>query len=84
MFCILHYLVIVGFLQPQLIPYDIAVGGEENRAASMRRDRLGRLQTQIMEGVKAGTTHLETREELAAKRAELEDLDDLDRAINGD
>ena len=84
MFCILHYLVIVGFLQPQLIPYDIAVGGEENRAASMRRDRLGRLQTQIMEGVKAGTTHLETKEELAAKRAELEDLDDLDRAINGD
>ena len=82
MFCMLQYLVIVGFLQPQLIPYDIAFGGEENRPASMRRDRMGRLQTQIVEGVKNGTVHLETHEEIAAKKAEQADLDELDRAIH--
>ena len=81
MFCMLQYLVLVGFFQPQLIPYDVVFGGEKNRPASMRRDRLGRLQTQIMEGVRAGTVHLETREEIASKERE---LDELDRAIRDD
>lgn len=80
LFCILHYLVLVGFFQPQRIPYDIAVGGEEHRALSMRRDRNGRLHSQILEGIKAGTVHLEAKEESAEKNM----LDDLDSKINQD
>lgn len=68
MFCILQYLVLVGFFQPQLIPLDQVIGGEENRTASMRRDRTLRMKTQIERGVLAGEVQLPDEEDMPLRR----------------
>ena len=64
MFCVLQYLVLVGFFQPQLIPLDVMMGGEENRSASMRRDRTQRMKTQIEHGVANGKVELPEEEDM--------------------
>ena len=58
LFCVLQYLVLVGFFQPQLIPVDVMMGGDENRPASMRRDRTSRMKAQIEHGLADGTVHI--------------------------
>jgi hypothetical protein len=68
MFCLLQYLVLVGFFQPNLIPLEAVQGGESNRAASMRRDRAVRLQHTVERKMAEGAMYVPKEEDMPAMR----------------